>query len=525
MMTSQSKQGGGVSTTKDVLQVDAVIVGGGPCGLTLAKGLLDLEYKVIVIEKEPTTLMSHDWSKAYSYRLDVRGLALLEKIGLRETLINSKESTKSEGFCAGIWKTDGTLQVKPARFVLGSIGYWIIRPKLMKLLHDHVPDQCKIQGEVESIRFENGLATVQVLKQDGDKAGSNLVVNVVASRFLFGCDGIRSKVRTTLCTMDSSFETTKIPCVSAGVIFRASLCQVPDYIDPKLAYQIMGKTGESFSLLPYGGQHGEPRPICVAREPSYKFFCQHKQQGEQEQQGATRNKNIETLYQLLEEEFPQLDVRKRLSLDAAKAWCETEGSTFPTPRYAGKAGTVIDGVVALILGDALHSFPPDLGQGVNSGLVEVGKILEWIQSTGISSNSKDENIPSKISSLNKELVAEAKALCEILPIGYPYQYNLPWSLHKAWFLADFMSRLMCHSLFRKLNEISHGVIPVVFSAPAILEIQDDPPKKYTTIMENHHRNSRRLALLLGSTCLSITWWGMMMSLRGSSTPSTTGRSK
>ena len=158
MMMSKSKQGEGVSTMKDLLQVDAVIVGRGPCGLALAKGLLDLKYKVIVIEKklQTTTLMSHDWSKSYSYKLDVCGLALLEKIGLQETLINSKESTKSEGLCTSIWKTDGTLQGKPAHFVLGSIGYWMICPKLMKLLHDHVLINSKFREKSNPFALKMG---------------------------------------------------------------------------------------------------------------------------------------------------------------------------------------------------------------------------------------------------------------------------------------------------------------------------------------------------------------------------------
>ena len=66
IMSSKSK-----TTTK--IDADVVIVGSGPCGLTLAKGLLDLGYeRVLVIEQEPPGTKSHDWSKAYSFRVDVR---------------------------------------------------------------------------------------------------------------------------------------------------------------------------------------------------------------------------------------------------------------------------------------------------------------------------------------------------------------------------------------------------------------------------------------------------------------------
>ena len=34
---------------------------------------------------------------------------------------------------------------------------------------------------------------------------------------------------------------------------------------------------------------------------------------------------------------------------------------------------------AAILGDALHTFPPDLGQGANSGLADVDTLLSGIE--------------------------------------------------------------------------------------------------------------------------------------------------
>jgi len=89
-------------------EVDAIIVGGGPCGLMLAKGLLDLGYSVAVIEKEPLELKSHDWSKAYSFRVDGRGLRLLKRLDggrLHGELIEL--GIKSEGFKSTKWKPDG----------------------------------------------------------------------------------------------------------------------------------------------------------------------------------------------------------------------------------------------------------------------------------------------------------------------------------------------------------------------------------------------------------------------------------
>jgi len=64
---------------------DVVIVGGGPCGLALAIGMRQLGYgRVVVVERCAEAV--DDWSRAYSYRLDCRGLRLMERIGLLDEI-------------------------------------------------------------------------------------------------------------------------------------------------------------------------------------------------------------------------------------------------------------------------------------------------------------------------------------------------------------------------------------------------------------------------------------------------------
>ncbi|CAB9520873.1 FAD binding domain [Seminavis robusta] len=460
------------------MDVDAVIVGGGPCGMTLCKGLLDLGYSVAVIEKDPSNFSSQDWSKAYSFRVDVRGLSLLRRVGLYDKLLASDASIRSEGFKGFKWMPDGKFVTVPPR-TLGSVAYWIVRPKFMQLLHSSVPDSHKIQGEVCDIDFEKDSVSVSVKV---DATGTSDLKKVRA-KFLFGCDGIRSLVRSKLCSFDPSFEITKVPCLSEGLVFRATLYTPPDSMDPNETYIIFGKTGSKLGMLPFGGEPGKPRPVSTVRQSDFSFF---------------QLKSPEALYEELEAEFPQLDIRNRLSPEAAQAWVESDGSTFPRPRYAGRAGIAADGVVSFLVGDAMHCFPPDLGQGLNSGMVDVERVLDLMRDLR---DAKDEaQKRSMVDALSQELVAEAQAVCQIVPIGMPYQYSFPFSLHKAWFFADFLSRMALHHL-----------VPALISAPAIIEIQDDPPKKYTIIMQNHWNTSRRLAVLfgVGSTLIAGGIWSLL----------------
>ena len=38
-----------------------------------------------------------------------------------------------------------------------------------------------------------------------------------------------------------------------------------------------------------------------------------------------------------------------------------------------------EGVFVCILGDALHSYPPDLGQGLNYDMTDVDRILDFMK--------------------------------------------------------------------------------------------------------------------------------------------------
>jgi len=131
----------------------------------------------------------------------------------------------------------------------------------------------------------------------------------------------------------------------------------------------------------------------------------------------------------------------------------------------------------VLVGDALHSYPPDIGQGVNSGLcdvVELGKSLESVNlSIDREDFSKKQTLGDALKKFEVNRMKETKALIRLARFGAPYQYNQPMPLDqlgkKLWTL-NVLTRVM-------LNKISFGLIP---SSSIILS--QDPNLTFQQVM-------------------------------------------
>ena len=122
--------------------------------------------------------------------------------------------------------------------------------------------------------------------------------------------------------------------------------------------------------------------------------------------------------------------------------------------------------VALV-GDAIHAFPPDIGQGVNAGLMDVvclDRALSGLDSeTGeeVDTTPKSAAEKSAATALQDNLERyqrqhspEVAALIRLARFGAPYQYKQPHRadriLHKLW-TANVALRLI-------LNKLTFGLV-------------------------------------------------------------------
>ena len=73
--------------------------------------------------------------------------------------------------------------------------------------------------------------------------------------------------------------------------------------------------------------------------------------------------------------FPQLpDPEGFVSRAEAEAFVAARPGAFPAPRFVRQLAARRGRTGVALLGDAAHSFPPDVGQGVNAALEDVGAL-------------------------------------------------------------------------------------------------------------------------------------------------------
>lgn len=427
---------------------NAVISGAGPSGLAAAIKLHQLGWSEINLIEQRESLGNFDRGKAFNYQLDGRGQKMLADIGIDEAIVQSYGVANLKSVFT-TYDPTGNPRTLTIPFVLEDkqTAYWITRNALLDMLYSRLKE-VNIDGRIklrfghqfESIAEVAGSRVARVKDQVGQEID-------IPATLIVGCDGLNSIVRQSLATepslnaddytmvakaSPSSSLLYKVICLPAAIAINGDSVEVTDNLKSYIFSSTYKAFDEKLALfsLPVARKN-EQRTANIILPQTHKLW---------------RIEDPEELRAYLEEGFPQLDIDEVFPPDEIKDFLARRPGKFPEPQYSPKIyaqlGAEQNEVACVLIGDAAHSFPPDLGLGVNSALEDVflfGKSME----------TQPQSLAHAALSYETKRLPESRALVRLVRKVFPYQYNhVPWRF--ALSLSKIIAQMKLHHWTGKL---------------------------------------------------------------------------
>lgn len=474
---------------------EACVIGGGPAGLATAWTLATRGFDVTLIEKRPEPTM-YEAQKAYLYLVDGRGQQFTDAAGLTEELASPSVSVSSTNYTVTRCLPDGTRPavVPPILEATVKPSYWIPRQALLSLLTRALTNlPAGTAGSVRTLygrevaalkRTDAGGVEVSVREGPAEGDGS---VETLKPALLVGADGLSSLVRArcaewsaadaSLGAMAADFTLVELPSPSSGLLYK--MLRLPPAFrldtedesataEPRKAYSMrpskeapLGPT--RLGLLPVADP-SYPRTANVILPPEHPVW-------ELESAEAVRG--------WLRETFPHLPTDSFISEDEAESFASERPGAFPAPCYSPRQHLLLPKASVALVGDAVHAFPPDIGQGVNAALSDVmmlSKALDDAAERELTSDDSEGRGPADAPAQARALLEralpaygracapEAEAVVRIAQIGFPYQYPITREkspLQRFGWFANFFARTF----------VLAKLAPKLFTPAAIVLVQ------------------------------------------------------
>ena len=490
--TARGSQSALLATSREdtVTHRRCVIVGGGPVSLAAALTLSNPAHSFDVTVLEKTTdeeLVSlYDPGKAYLYNVNPRGLQWVTQFpNVLSKVLDRGYSPLQSSFGRILQvPADPEVPIPPmnnvaiagttignATFDSQARSVWIPRHLMVELMMESCQEQEKERTDdaVGSISIVLGheFADLSSPAEDGSLVVTCRNGATYPADLVVGADGINSAVREHLKNSAAwrakalqSFRVRQFVSPATGL--RLKSLQLPgdmaipnttasDLVEAEptaLVVMRSVKTGTrrvSLGMLPVKDKQFV-RPANVIARPDHEVWS------------ATTGDAVKAWMQ---EAFPRLPFDKWVNATEWERFAQAKGLQYPKPQYSpGSAVAVTDTKGVVLVGDACHAFPPDIGQGINAGLQDVQALDRALKGQNIRTGQAlpDKQAPTLGAALLRYQAnrgPEHRALIRLSRFGAPYQYNQSWLRDrigkKLWF-ANFLVRTI-------LNKLTLGLVP------------------------------------------------------------------
>jgi kynurenine 3-monooxygenase len=525
-----------------VYSKEAVVVGGGPVGLAAALTLSNPPhcYNVTLLEKAPNLATIYDPTRAYQYNVNRRGLSWVDQFECVRTKLEARGSAPSGGMGFGSIvyipsdpakpipsvPDDARIAGAPAKSNQQSPrrSYWIPRHQMVEMLEEC----CRAQEEDRVKSNPNGIGSIEILKGkqvvdlEGVDEPNTQRLKVVCSdgtefvaSLVVAADGMDSAIRACLSSHDKSTSVS----ASSWLHSHASSFRIKRYRSPSTGlrmkslqfpprFELTNTTGErlptlSETMYVFRGVNSGPRdyvslgllpvkdpnlirPANINTRPNHVLWSM--MDGSQVKDFFVRN-------------YPRVNWDDWVSDDEWDRFAKATGTTYPYCQYSpgsAVASPTMDAGVVLV-GDACHAFPPDIGQGINAGLQDVVALDYALKGldieTGKPPKQPVETLGQALLNYQSNRRPEHAALIRLARCGAPYQYRQAW-------IRDRVGRFLwtANVVFRMLlNKLSGGLVP-----PAAILIAQDPTVSFRRVMRRAAIASRSIKVV-AAAALWLLW--------------------